>query len=102
MGKFSFFRIPCNYLKAGVKAEKVDGKDWAFIAGPLRAIADMVYRKRKITWEKDGLRFLNDSLRIEKEDLRNLSLKDFREVYDTFRNKRVKEFLTGLKGEIGS
>lgn len=101
LGVFSFFRIPCNYLKAGVKAERIDGNDWAFVAKPLRAIADLVYRYRGITWKKDGLRFLTDSLRIEIEDLRNVSLKDFKKVYDTFRNKRVRGYLIGLKGEIG-
>jgi predicted transcriptional regulator of viral defense system len=101
MGVYSFFRIPCNYLKSGVRAEKIDGNDWAFVAAPLRAIADMIYRYRETTWEKEGLRFLTDSLRIEKEDLENISLEDFADVYNSFRNKRVREFLMGLKGEIG-
>ncbi|MBN1903349.1 hypothetical protein JW926_18670 [Candidatus Sumerlaeota bacterium] len=102
MGVYSFFRIPCHHLKAGVRAEKIDGNDWAFIATPLRAVADMVYRHREITWEKEGLRFFTDSLRIEIEDLRNVSLKDFREIYNSFRNKRVKEYLMDLKREIAA
>jgi len=100
LGVFSFFRIPCNYFKAGVRAEMIDQNDWVFVVGPLRAIADLIYRHREVSWKKDGERFLTDSLRIEKEDLHKISLEDFNDVYNTFRNKRVREFLMGLKGVI--
>jgi len=101
LGVFSFFRVPCNFLMAGVRAEKFDNNAWAFVAGPLRAIADLVYRNRETTWQKHGMEFLLDSLRMEQADLFNLPLQDYKDIYESFRNKRVKEFLKGLKQEIG-
>jgi len=99
LGRFEFARVPCNDLRAGVQAVKVD-QAWAFVATPLRAIADLVYLRRRVSWQADGLGFLTDSLRVEPEDLAELSLERFQEVYDSIRNKRVRDYLVGMRKEL--
>ena len=101
LGDFIFQRVPTNDPRAGVRSVKVDEHGWAFVAGPWRAIADLIYLRKDITWEKDGLRFLKSSMRIEEEDLRDIPLEEFDEVYNSIRNKRTRVFLDGLRAEIG-
>jgi predicted transcriptional regulator of viral defense system len=102
LGNFSFQRVPSNYPKAGVRVEKIDKESWAFIATPLRAIADLVYLRREVNWQKDGLRFLVDAMRIEEEDLAELSMEDYEEVYESIRNLRVKRYIQGVRQELRS
>ena len=100
LGVFAFYRVPADNPRAGVKAEKIDAQAWAFVASPLRAIADLIYLRKGIAWGADGLRFLTDSMRIEEEDLRRLSLNGFDEVYRSIRNRRTRAYLAGLRKEI--
>lgn len=101
VGDFSFQRVPTDQPRAGVRPVRIDKRGWAFIAGPLRAIADLVYLRKEISWDKDGAEFLQDSMRIEEDDLRNIPQEDFNEIYESVRNKRTKAFLAGLQTEIG-
>lgn len=101
VGVFSFQRVPLNYPKAGVESLKIDKNSWAFIATPLRAIADLVYLRREVTWKRDGLSFLTESMRIEIEDLRNLSFKGIDELCKSLRNKRTKNYISQLYKELG-
>ena len=101
LGDFSFQRVPANDPRAGVRSVKVDDHGWAFIARPLRAIADLIYLRKEIGWEKDGLRFLKDSMRIEEDCLRDIPLEDFDEINNSLRNRRTKDYIQGLKAEIG-
>lgn len=100
LGRFAFFRVPANNPKAGVKAEKVDSNAWAFVASPLRAIADLVYLRKAVRWDNDGLRFLTHSMRMEKDDLYQLSLTDFDEVHESIRDRRTRAYLSGLLKEL--
>lgn len=100
MGTFAFYRVPANNPRAGIRAEKVDAHAWAFVATPLRAIADLVYLRKEISWETDGLKFLTDSLRIEEDDLRRMRLVERDEVYESFRNRRTRAYLAGLCKEL--
>jgi len=100
MGTFVFHRVPANEPRAGVKAEKVDANAWAFVATPIRAIADLVYLRKKIRWDSDGLRFLTHSMRIEESDLVQLNFKDLNEVYESIRNKRTQAYIAGLHKEL--
>jgi predicted transcriptional regulator of viral defense system len=102
LGNFSFQRVPTNYPRAGVKAVKVDENSWAFIATPLRAIADLVYLRREVSWRRDGLRFLVDSMRIEEDDLAKISQEDITEIHESIRNKRTKAYLDGMRKELRS
>ena len=100
MGRFEFHRIPCNDPRAGVRAEKLDADSWAFVASPLRAIADLVYLRKSISWNCNGLRFLTDSMRIDETDLRDLSFAGFNDICRSFRNRRTRDYLAGLRKEL--
>ena len=100
LGHFTYSRIPCRNLKAGVRAEAMDSGGWAFIAGPLRALADLVYLHNEISWKQNGLSYLTESLRIEPEDFVAFSRDNFDEVLDTFRSIRVRQYLEGLRREL--
>jgi hypothetical protein len=100
LGVFSFRRVPSRVPRAGVEAVQVARNAWAFIASPLRAIADAVYLRKDITWDRNGLGFLTESLRIEEDDLRSLSFAAQRDILDGFRSRRVRAYVEGLKGAV--
>lgn len=100
VGVFSFRRVPARSPRAGVEAVAVTRNGWAFIASPLRAIADAVYLRKEITWNRDGLGYLTESLRIEEDDLRTLSFAPLDEILDSIRSRRVQAYLKGLKGAV--
>lgn len=100
LGHFSFVRVPAEYPRAGVRSVKVDTTGWAFVAGPVRAIADLVYARRDVRWEVDGPAFLIESMRIEEEDLHELSMDDVEDILGSVRNRRVGRYLRGLRREI--
>jgi predicted transcriptional regulator of viral defense system len=99
-GVFSFFRVPCKNPRAGVKALRIDKIGWAFIAEPLRAIADMVYLNRKIEWKSDGIGYLTESLRIEEDDLVSLDFSSHREILNGLVCSRTWDYLENLKKEL--
>ncbi|MBP7867030.1 MAG: hypothetical protein KA419_13895 [Acidobacteria bacterium] len=99
-GVFSFQRVPARQPRAGVEAVSVGRAAWAFVATPLRAIADAVYLNRGITWRRDGLGYLTESLRIEEDDLHSLSFDRLEEIKESLCNRRVQAYLEGLKGAI--
>ena len=100
-GTFDFIRVPSNQPRAGVEAEKLNADEWAFIASPLRAIGDLVYLRKEISWEHNGMGFLTDSMRIEEEDLRLLANSSWDEILDSFRSRRTERYLGGLRKELG-
>lgn len=97
LGHFEFRRVPTKELRAGVRVTQVEG-GWAFVATPLRALADLLYQRREVSWPRDGLRFLTESLRIELDDL---AVDDVEEVAPSINNKRVRRYLEGLHAELG-
>lgn len=101
MGSFVFRRVPCHDPKAGVRAVRLSPDAWAFVALPLRAIADLVYLRRDISWNRDGLGFLTESLRMEDDDLRTLKLEAFSEIRYAIRDRRTQDYLDGLREELG-
>lgn len=100
LGVFSFRRVPACAPRAGVEAMAVARNAWAFIASPLRAIADAVYLNKDITWNRNGLGYLTESLRIEEDDLRSLSFEALDEILDSLCNRRVRAYLEGLKEAV--
>ncbi len=101
LGHFWFHRVPTDQPRAGVRVVKVDREGWAFIASPIRAIADLVYLRKEIRWTHHGISFLTQSMRIEEEDLRLMPIQDFEEVHDSLRNQRTRAYLRGLMETIG-
>jgi hypothetical protein len=100
IGRFTFQRVPALDPRAGVQAVKLGQDAWAFIASPLRAIADLVYLRPSVSWAKDGLGFLTDSLRMEEEDLGRLDCSPCEEILESLRSPRVREYLQGLRKEL--
>lgn len=100
VGIFSFVRVPAVDPRAGVQGVKIDGHSWAFIATPLRAIADLVYIRKDVGWKKDGVSFLTESMRIEREDLENVAWDGLAEVCESLRDRRVTDYLQGLVREL--
>jgi len=100
VGRFTFHRVPARDPRAGVQALRVAQDTWAFVATPLRAIADLVYLRPSVSWAADGLGFVTESLRIEEEDLRQIELSACREIQDSVASRRVREYLGGLYREL--
>ena len=98
LGVFSFQRVPALVPRAGVEAVEVARNAWVFIASPLRAIADLIYLNKPVTWKRNGMGYLTESLRIEEEDLQTLSFEALDEILESLRSRRVYAYLQGLKG----
>ena len=96
-GVFSFRRVPASQPFAGVESLEVAPQNWAFVATPLRALADVLYFRREITWKRDGIDFLTESLRIEEDDLGSLRFEQLDEISDSLANRRVSNYLENLK-----
>lgn len=101
VGVFSFLRVPADDPRAGVRAHKIDERSWVFVAGPLRAIADIVYTRKPVSWERDGPSFLTESLRIEREDLQRMSFESLDEICGSLRDRRTVQYLRKLAREVG-
>ena len=101
LGVFSYHCVPARMPRAGVEAVCEPEPFWFYIATPLRAIADMVYLNRKVTWPSDGPDYLLESLRMEEQDLLDLDYDRCTEIMEAFRSRRVKEFLEGMLKEFG-
>ena len=100
LGYFSFHRVPVSNPGAGIKAITVDRNGWAFVATPLRAIADLIYLRKEVQWEPNGPGFLMESMRIEEEDLRGIPMDGFAEVFESMKSKRVRTYLSRFRNEI--
>ena len=101
IGDFSFTRVPADHPRAGVRSSEIIPGAWAFIGTPLRAIADIVYTRKNISFLRDGMGFLTASLRIEEDDLFAMAVDDAPEIIENIRNKRTVAFVEGLLKELG-
>ncbi len=100
LGVFTFQRVPARIPRAGVESAKIGARAWAFIATPLRAIADLVYLNKAVSWESDELAYLLESLRIEENDLFTISTAPLPEICDSIRDRRVSTYLDNLALEV--
>lgn len=100
LGVFEFWRVPLKEPRAGVEAIEVSAGVWSFVATPLRAIADLLYLRRNVTWERDGIDFLTESLRIDPESLALISDRSYRSVINAFTSKRVRTYLQKLRKRV--
>lgn len=97
LGHFSYIRVPQKKLYAGVRRISSDsGLSW-MLASPLKALADYVYSHRLDWTSADPLL---KSLRIEEDQLSELTLSDFDELDGNYASVRIRRFLEGLKKEI--
>jgi hypothetical protein len=100
LGTFTFTRIPMNDPMAGVRAVKLDRREWAFVASPIRAIADLLYIRKREIEDSGALDFLIGSMRIEREDLVALSWDETDEVLESLRSKKIRRLIEGLRERI--
>jgi predicted transcriptional regulator of viral defense system len=98
-GRFAFRRILCTPFLTGVQNIKVEEGAWAYIAGPARAIADLIYIRREVSATKDGIRFLTESMRIDSDDLLRIDTDELSRVRRAFGNLRVRKYLDLLQRE---
>ncbi|MFH1023373.1 MAG: hypothetical protein V1809_08275 [Planctomycetota bacterium] len=101
LGHFSFHRVPAREPLAGVTAVEIGENGWAFVASPLRAIADLLYLRKEICWDRGGVGFLTRSMRISEEDLREIAGGASGEVIETVRSERVRGYLRRFVKEFG-
>ena len=99
-GIFSYHHIPSNESFAGVESVKLGDDAWAFVATPLKAIADIIYLRKEICWEKDGIEFLISSMRIDEDELRSIARENCPEIIGSIRNRRTKQYLEMLVKEL--
>jgi hypothetical protein len=99
-GSFSFhpLAIEKGYFLELVLRQQVD-KQTMLIAGPLRALMDLVCL-RKMEWQ--GLDWLLDGMRIDYENLRAVNRAEMVTLGLVYKQKRVKMFLHELARELAN
>lgn len=100
LGVFSYRRVPARDPRAGVEAVPLADGSWAYIATPLRAIADMVYLDKRVTWERDGMAWLSESLRMENEEILKISFRPLGAIRRSLNDSRTLAYLTGLRDAV--
>lgn len=97
---FTFYPLAINtgYFLELVDREQTN-KQTMLIAKPIRALMDLVCL-RKTEWL--GMEWLQESLRIDYEYLRQVTNADIRTLQLVYRHKRVALFLESLAKELGS
>ncbi|HGG61136.1 MAG TPA: hypothetical protein ENK26_14670 [Gammaproteobacteria bacterium] len=99
LGKFEFRRMTTH---AGRFLEQVTRRELhrqvALIAEPLRALLDLVYL-RKLDWR--GMDFLTEGLRIDEQQLRDISEWEIASLEAVYKRKREQNFLSELRRALG-
>lgn len=99
-GHFSFHPLATRpgYFLELVEREK-SGKQTMLVARPIRALMDLVCLK-KAEWQ--GMDWLQESLRIEYEALRQVTGAEIRTLKRVYKHQRVIRFLDALARELGN
>jgi hypothetical protein len=96
IGSFRFDRVPQRELLAAVARVSRGDRQAAFIAAPLKALADYVSVHRA-DW--NGIEPLIDSLRIPPECIAEIQPEQCTTLAANYRSRRVRRFLAGLGRE---
>lgn len=100
IGVFSFTRVPQISFYSAVERDVDDGsRDVALIARPIKALADYVYAYRKDWSSLDPV--IHD-LRIDREDLADVTDEELDEAIESYRSRRVRRFLAAVRSELNS
>jgi len=97
-GVFSYKRVPQKNFYAGVERVQLERGGAFFLAGPLKALSDLVYLNG---WNWDSAKPVVESLRVEEENFGELKSEDFEEIAGCYRSGRVRKFLAGLRKDLG-
>lgn len=92
IGIFSYEHIPIKAFSLGIVQHQQNALT-LFIASPVKALADMVYA-RKRTW--NSISDLSEDLRIEIECFQNTDKKMLAELINEYPSPRVKKTLNSL------
>lgn len=92
IGIFSYEHIPVKAFSLGIEQHQQDTIT-LFIASPVKALADIVYA-RKRTWE--SISDLSEDLRIERDSFQNSDRKLLVELIENYPSPRVKKALNIL------
>jgi hypothetical protein len=98
LGVFSYKRVPQKNFYAGVERVQLEREGAFFLAGPLKALSDLVYLNG---WNWDSAKPVVESLRVEEENLGELKSEDFEDIAGCYRSGRVRKFLAGLRKDLG-
>lgn len=97
-GEFEYRFIPIQPYEflTGVQRKTIDEQPF-LIASGIRALLDLVYEKG---YEWRGLDFIQESLRIEIDNLKIISNTDYKDINNVYRSKRVLKFLQNMLQEL--
>lgn len=99
LGRFTFHPLA---FQVGYFLELVErvqfGKQPALVARPIRALLDLVCLK-KIEWQ--GLGWLVDGMRIDMDELKQVTSTELRTLRHVYKYKRVKDFISQLESALG-
>jgi hypothetical protein len=98
-GYFSFLPLaiePGYFLEMVVRTEF--RQQSALVAAPARALMDLVC-SRRVEWK--GMGWLTSGLRIDPENLSSITREHIRTLLVTYKQKRMKSFITALSIELG-
>jgi hypothetical protein len=93
LGVFRYTRVPQRVLMAGVRRIELPTGEAAFIADPLKALADYVYA-HKADWTSPAPPI--ESLRIEPEQLEAVRPEEIERLLANYESRRIRRFLTSL------
>ena len=98
LGFFDYVQIGQHPFLAAVESRRDSAALPPYlVAKPLKAMADYVI-SHGLDWT--GAEPLVDSLRIEEENLSNLTMEDFEELDGVYKSRRGRNFLNGLRKEL--
>jgi len=98
LGVFSYAHLPPENLYISVELIKKESYQF-LIAKPWKAICDYVFCYKK-PW--NNITFLAEDLRIDPEDLPELSDTEMELLDEYYRNKRISQFLKGVRKNLRS
>ena len=99
VGIYEYFHVPVKPFFHGVERRRDQSGEGYLIAGPERAICDLIY-KRKLKWK--NLSLITEGFRIEMGALCKLNKKLLIDISDNFSGKSVKIFINRLVEEINN
>jgi predicted transcriptional regulator of viral defense system len=96
IGVFSYEHIPIEAFPFGVLQEHLENAT-LFIASPVKALADMIYSRKKM-W--NSLEDLTEDMRIESESFKLTDKADLKELIECYPSQKVKRVLNIFLKEV--
>ncbi len=99
-GQFMFhpLALASGYFLSGVQRVELAGQH-CLLASPLRALLDLACLRK---WVWQGLPALLDGLRLDEDELYNVTQADIARLQPVYKHQRVRNYLDALAGVLGS